>query len=414
MADAAEHAGRRIHRQSVFSTDAESAHLAEYLGVEEPTTTPGRVAPQTDAGRQTAKVALRRLIAATAEREDPYAGADRENAVRIVALVWLLSGLLALAFLPFDSPTRPIGDAGWVVAVAVIGSQFAGGILLRLRGQEVGFGGLLAVTYLGMLQTGLLQWLGSGWQSPYSQILLLWLGCGAGIHPPRRALTVFFAVVAVSLAPLLYLGWDSSGIEAAATETLMWTVLGLIVLILMVYVRGQRVALRDERESAVQLAHSDSLTGLGNRRAFDELLGVEIARARRSGVPLSVAIIDLDGFKDLNDRLGHLEGDRCLRSVATALDETKRRGDHVFRWGGDEFAIVLPGADLRQAQAAVDRLTSLDPPIKASDGQLLGFCTGIAELDQDMTAGELLARADLELFASKQANDPSHSEPDGP
>jgi diguanylate cyclase (GGDEF)-like protein len=357
-------------------------------------------APERDAGR----LAIRRLVAALSEREDPYAGADHDNAVRLVALIWLLSGLLTAAMLPFDSPTR-IGEGGWILAAVVIASEFAGGALLRRRGGGVSFNGLLAITYLGAAQTATMQWLAGGWESPYSELLLLWIGAGAGVHPPRRALVVVFAVLAVEFLPTVYLGWDAAGAERAATEGMLFTTLGLIVMTLMTYVRGQRVALWDQGEAAARLARVDQLTGLGNRRAFDETLEIEIARARRAGVPLSIALLDLDGFKSLNDRVGHLEGDRCLRAVAAALDGVKRRGDRVFRWGGDEFSFILPGADHDQAHAAVERLSSLDPPIRATDGDELGFCTGVAELEAGMTARELLGRADLDLFEAKHARD---------
>jgi diguanylate cyclase (GGDEF)-like protein len=353
------------------------------------------------------RLVARRLFDALADRGDPYAGADRANAVRIVALILSLSGVLTAVYLPLDPPTAAIGDAGWVVAVAVIATAIAVGGLVRRRGQNLSFNALLSLTYVGIAQTALMTWLGGGWFSPYSQLLLLWIGTGMGIHPPRRALGVVFASGIVAFLPLAYEGWSGEGVEHAASQFLLWTLLGLIILTLMTYVRGQRVAMRDHSDSAEALARVDPLTGLGNRRAFDETLEVEIARAGASGGALSIALIDVDGFKALNDRLGHLQGDRCLKLVAEGLERTKRSQDHVFRWGGDEFAMILPGANGDQANTAVERISSLDPPIEASDGGVLTFCCGLAQLEPEMSAGELLERADLDLFSRKRGRPPS-------
>ena len=345
---------------------------------------------------------MRRLLDAFAEREDPYAGADRSNAVRIVALILSLSGVLTAVYLPLGHPTAEIGDAGWVVAGAVIVASIVAGGLVRRRGQNLSFNALLAITYAGIAETALMTWLSGGWFSPYSQVLLLWIGTGAGIHPPRRAVTVLVVAAIAAFLPAAYEGWNAAGAERIAGEVVLWTLLGVIVLMLMTYVRAQRVALRDQSSSAEALARVDPLTGLGNRRAFDETLGIEIGRARAGGTALSVAILDLDGFKELNDRLGHLEGDRCLRSVAESLERAKRAPDHVFRWGGDEFAVILPGAGGAQADAAVTRISRLDPPVQTSDRRALSFCCGLAQLEPGMSAGELLERADLDLFSRKR------------
>jgi diguanylate cyclase (GGDEF)-like protein len=379
--------------RSVVSTESDRRPGADAVGVDDgiaTTTSP--------------RAALRKLIDAAGERGgDRYAGADHANAVRITALLWSLCGLLTAIFLPLAEPTEAIGGAGWAIAAAIVISQLVGGAVLRRRGDSVSFGWLLAITYLGLAQMAIMVWLSGGWVSPYSQLMLLWLGAGAGIHPPLRALT-FIAVTSVAtFLPLTYDGWSSAGIEHAATQWLLFTVLGGILLALMTYVRGQRLALRHQTDSAARLARADPLTGLGNRRAFDEVLEIEIARALTTGAPLSIALLDLDGFKVLNDEFGHLEGDRCLKAVSASLESRKRGPDHVFRWGGDEFAVILPGADDISAETAVHRIAELDPSLKAADGQPLSLCYGIARFASGMTAAELLDRADLKLLDAKQA-----------
>src|SRR3990172_9993580 len=106
---------------------------------------------------------------------------------------------------------------------------------------------------------------------------------------------------------------------------------------------GQRPGVPGRRaQDRAALARSvliDPLTGVGNREAFNRQVTAELARAKRHDHPLALAMIDLDGFKEVNDRLGHAAGDRGLALVARPLREATRAADAVFRWGGDEFAV---------------------------------------------------------------------------
>jgi diguanylate cyclase (GGDEF)-like protein len=104
------------------------------------------------------------------------------------------------------------------------------------------------------------------------------------------------------------------------------------------------------------LAREDSLTGIANARVFEEHAHREIARSRRSGFPLTVAYLDLDGFKGVNDSFGHSEGDRLLRTIATLVAQSARATDVVARVGGDEFAVLMPDTDAEQARALLERI----------------------------------------------------------
>jgi diguanylate cyclase (GGDEF)-like protein len=114
--------------------------------------------------------------------------------------------------------------------------------------------------------------------------------------------------------------------------------------------------IRRDRERLRELAIRDPLTGLCNRRYFEEATRREIARARRDHQPFTVAIIDVDGLREVNNRFGHLAGDELLRRAADFLKRHTREADELIRWGGDEFLILMPQTDLRQAARVAERL----------------------------------------------------------
>jgi diguanylate cyclase (GGDEF)-like protein len=154
-------------------------------------------------------------------------------------------------------------------------------------------------------------------------------------------------------------------------------------------------------------AHSDVLTNLPNRRALDERLNDEIARSARSGNPFSVVMLDLDGFKAINDTYGHDVGDHVLRQVAAALSGSLRSTDFLARYGGDEMTLVLPDTDLPWAEHVArklqEALRGLD--VRLPDGQsaTLGFSGGIALFPAHAeTAAGLLRAADEALYRTKR------------
>jgi diguanylate cyclase (GGDEF)-like protein len=155
----------------------------------------------------------------------------------------------------------------------------------------------------------------------------------------------------------------------------------------------ERVALLAELET---IARTDELTGLPNRRAWQEDLPREIARAVRSGETLCVAMLDLDHFKRYNDERGHQTGDRLLKQVAGAWTSELRPTDILARYGGEEFALALPGCPAQQALVVVERMRSVMP-----DGQTCS--AGIAYWDGSESAADLLGRADGALYDAKRS-----------
>jgi diguanylate cyclase (GGDEF)-like protein len=142
-------------------------------------------------------------------------------------------------------------------------------------------------------------------------------------------------------------------------------------------------------------ARTDDLTGLPNRRAWEEQLPRELARAARESAPVCVAMLDLDHFKDFNDERGHQAGDRLLKQSAAAWATQLRTTDMLARYGGEEFALVLPGCTLADGQLLVERLRASMP-----DDQTVS--AGIAEWDLKETPELLVGRADRALYAAKK------------
>ena len=157
-------------------------------------------------------------------------------------------------------------------------------------------------------------------------------------------------------------------------------------------------ALQRAREIAVldDQAHRDGLTGLANRRAWDEVLEKAVSQALREGDPLAVAILDLDHFKAYNDQKGHMAGDDLLRAAGAAWNAVLRSHDLLARWGGEEFAVLFPDTELDAAVAAVERMSKVTP-----DGQT--FSAGVAALNPGDTAETLVALADATTYQAKSS-----------
>jgi diguanylate cyclase (GGDEF)-like protein/PAS domain S-box-containing protein len=172
----------------------------------------------------------------------------------------------------------------------------------------------------------------------------------------------------------------------------------------LVYARStditERRASEEEREALIAevnlLARSDALTGLPNRRALDDQLPREMARALRSAAPLCLAIVDIDHFKAYNDTYGHLAGDSILRSCAAAWDAELRGEDTILRFGGEEFLAILPNCEPVDADEIVERLRAATP-----DGQTCS--AGLAMWRPGESVDELVARADTALYEAKES-----------
>jgi len=175
-------------------------------------------------------------------------------------------------------------------------------------------------------------------------------------------------------------------------------VAGCVALFLLVVTRMAQLLREVERQAAQlrDLSRLDHLTGLPNRRAWNDELPRALEHARRDGTPMSLAMLDLDHFKLFNDRYGHPAGDLLLQEASVAWRQTLRAVDTLARYGGEEFIVLLPGAGAGQAVQVIGRALNATPL-----GQT--FSAGVADWNGTETSDALIARADAALYSAKSA-----------
>jgi diguanylate cyclase (GGDEF)-like protein len=205
-----------------------------------------------------------------------------------------------------------------------------------------------------------------------------------------------FGLLAVQAARAQPVSWDWLLRELVEDAV----VFGYVGLSTMVAFTVFAYALGRQADQLATLAGTDPLTGLLNRRAFEDRLKEEWARAIRYGTPLSLLLLDLDGLKELNDREGHRQGDMALRDVAFVLRAGCRTADIAARWGGDEFSVLAPATDRAEAFELADR-------VRASASETPTARTvsiGVATLDRGQPGAPeaLVCDADRALYAAKK------------
>jgi diguanylate cyclase (GGDEF)-like protein len=342
--------------------------------------------------------ALRSYFART---PDPYAGGDLDNAQRIGSVLFGLQVALVVVLFPLSPPTHAIGNAGWVAAIAI--AACGGAVTIGMHRRRFGsWTGLLIASYWAVAALEAMQWLGGGVDAPYERAILLPVFFVAAIQPPRR-IAGFLAFVGLALcAPFVYDGWDAQAAGASLVSLIIYAGLSLGVNVPMSAIRAQRLAHAREEAEAREEARVDDLTGLHNRRAFNEALVGEVNLARRVGIPLTVAMVDIVNFKEINDRWSPADGDRCLRAVAEALSSSIREPDQLFRWGGDEFALILTGTAAEGAGSLRDRLSLVVSTACARpDDQPIEIRFAVAEVRDGEAPEDVVEMAGLAMTAAK-------------
>ena len=211
----------------------------------------------------------------------------------------------------------------------------------------------------------------------------------------RSVLTGPFLLDAL-LTPLALMATAQLREQPVGGALLLFVLLGLVWL--LAHERDQRLVREEE-------ALHDPLTGLPNRRLFDVAAASAVHGAMRANGSAAVLVIDLDGFKAVNDRYGHAAGDRLLETVAGRMRDALRASDTVARLGGDEFGVVLPGADFDAALHTAQRIQAVfdDPPEVDGVRCVIGASVGLAIFPADGSAPEdLVGAADAAMYAAKQ------------
>ncbi len=229
----------------------------------------------------------------------------------------------------------------------------------------------------------------------------VWIGLFAVFFFSRRAAVGYLVGIGVAYAALLIHFDTSSGLARWITGVGTICLGAFMIDSLLGRVRkiaDDNADIAAEREGLMatlaEVARTDDLTGLANRRAWGETLERELKRAARDDAPLCVGIVDLDHFKEFNDRNGHLAGDRLLKQLAAGWNGELRASDFLARYGGEEFALALPGCSLEDAVVITERLRAATPAQETASA-------GIVLWDGEESGEELVGRADAALYEAK-------------
>ncbi|MFP5380040.1 MAG: GGDEF domain-containing protein [Vicinamibacteria bacterium] len=284
----------------------------------------------------------------------------------------LASLALTLAVLAAMAALERRGAAGWRLTAVLLGYLAALAILRDAGGgADAGVG-------------------------PMTLLAVFWLALhGAG----RHLAAAVCGVLAFYALPVVLLGghaYPAGGVRGGLLFAAMAAIVGASIQRLVAHEREHAREREDLLARMSELAHTDALTGLPNRRGWDDELDRALRRARREGERLTVALVDVDRFKSFNDEHGHKQGDRLLAGCATQWRAQLRSSDVVARLGGDEFAILLRGC------GAADAMRRLAPLVTLGDSG--ATCSiGVFEWDGAGHAHDLVRAADVALYGAKRA-----------
>ena len=368
---------------------------------------------------------------------------DTQTLLVAISLMALVSAMVM--FLLWRINTAQHGVLLWFVSSLLQAAAYASPLVLTAGGVGVALNNVLIITSLLLMLEGALQfrghppdrrWLLAGLLLPIAAVFIV-----INVDNPLlryRIIDLYTAMVFFSIAIVMVRRAESRhALVIYSVAALFCTMVGVLVSLrwLIALTTTSTVSIAEPlyfngivflgflvfsagwtysitlacyfraQQSALALAREDPLTGLPNRRGADEALEQEIQRARRSGKAFSLILLDLDGFKAVNDTMGHAAGDAVLIRVSRRLTEQVRESDFIARLGGDEFLVILHTADsATEQQSAMDRFRQcLERPFEL-DGQQIRVSTsaGAAQWGKDGdTADELLLAADKRMYRNK-------------
>ncbi len=277
-------------------------------------------------------------------------------------------------------PVAPISLLGYLDRQSKTALVVFGLLLVVLAGLLQYLTGSFAFLIYYLVPVGLVAWFVGRWAGMLTAVAsagvsgLAWLGAAAGGRPRPAHLEISQATVTAQF---------------------------LFFLVILAYVL---TTLKAALARAEQLARTDYLTGVANGRYFFELANAELDRAQRYERPLTLAYLDVDNFKRVNDALGHSVGDRLLRVVAETIRGRIRKSDVIARLGGDEFAVLLPEAGYEAAQTAVYKLRAALLEVMRNRDWPVTFSVGVVTCvgAPDATLDELIKAADRLMYAVKR------------
>lgn len=249
-----------------------------------------------------------------------------------------------------------------------------------------------------------------GWNSGFHYYILTLIMVSAFL-PEWKTRSKIAYLSAVCLTYLLLNQWSLTWrprieVSAYALDGLRWFNTVFIFAFISYLAHFYAKAARDAEQKLELLASTDSLTGLYNRRHMQQVFEQEKSKLQRSSSPLSIIMIDIDNFKNLNDQCGHDCGDLALQKVAGCFCAILRKHDYAARWGGEEFLLLLPGTGLQGALVLAEKVRSLTSELPLDvrgEERHITLTLSVGELKPDEDFGHYLTRVDHGLLAGKQA-----------